>query len=213
VSVWIEATFIFLVLTNLRLLGLSRLGACIRTVALQGVILGLLALPLNQEDFQSALIVSLGSIAVKGVVFPWLLFRAVREANVRREIEPYIGYIPSILLGVVLLGVSLWLGSRLPLQALAVPPLVVPIALFTMLVGLFLIVSRKQALTQVLGYLVLENGIYALGVALVRKEPMLVELGVLLDVLVAVFVMGITIFQINRTFDDIDTGKLSALKD
>jgi hydrogenase-4 component E len=212
-NVWIETTFIFLVLTNLRLLGLSRLGACIRTVALQGVILGLLALPLNQEDFQSALIVSLGSIAVKGVVFPWLLFRAVREANVRREIEPYIGYIPSILSGVVLLGVSLWLGSRLPLPDQEVPPLVVPIALFTMLVGLFLIVSRKQALTQVLGYLVLENGIYALGVALVLKEPMLVELGVLLDVLVAVFVMGITIFQINRTFDDIDTGKLSALKD
>jgi len=213
VNVWIETTFIFLVLTNLRLLGLSRLGACIRTVALQGVILGLLALPLNQEDFQSALIVSLGSIVVKGVVFPWLLFRAVREANVRREIEPYIGYIPSILLGVVLLGISLWLGSRLPLPDRAVPPLVVPIALFTMLVGLFLIVSRKQALTQVLGYLVLENGIYALGVALVLKEPMLVELGVLLDVLVAVFVMGITIFQINRTFDDIDTGKLSSLKD
>ena len=114
-NVWIEATLIILVLTNLRLLGLSRLGACIRTVALQGVILGLLALPLNQHDFASALIVAAGSIVVKGIVFPWLLFRAVREANVRREIEPIIGYIPSILFGIVLLGVSVWIGSRLPL--------------------------------------------------------------------------------------------------
>jgi hydrogenase-4 component E len=89
----------------------------------------------------------------------------------------------------------------------------VPVALFTSLAGLFLIVSRKKALTQVLGYLVLENGIYAFGVGVVQGTPMLVELGVLLDVFVAVFVMGITIFHINRQFDHIDTDQLATLKD
>jgi hydrogenase-4 component E len=89
----------------------------------------------------------------------------------------------------------------------------VPVALFTMVVGLFLIVSRRQALMQVLGYLAMENGIYTFGVGLVQDTPMLVELGVLLDVFVAVFVMGIAIFHISREFDHIDTERLRTLKD
>ena len=76
-----------------------------------------------------------------------------------------------------------------------------------------LIVSRRKALTQVLGYLVMENGIYAFGVGLVPGTPVLVELGILLDVLVAVFVMGITIFHINREFEHLDTSRLTTLSD
>ena len=81
------------------------------------------------------------------------------------------------------------------------------------LVGLFVIISRKKALTQVLGYLVLENGIYAFGVGIAQSAPLIVELGVLLDVFVAVFVMGITIFHINRQFDHIDTDRMAFLRD
>ena len=108
--------------------------------------------------------------------------------------------------------ICLWLGSRLPMPGPATSPLIVPVVLFTIMSGLFLIVSRKKALTQVLGYLVLENGIYAFGVALVDQQPMLVELGILLDIFVAGFVMGIAIFHINREFDHIDTDKLSGLR-
>ncbi len=89
----------------------------------------------------------------------------------------------------------------------------IPGALFTILSGLFLIISRRKALTQVIGYLVLENGIYAFGAALAVEEPLVVEMGVLLDVFVAVFVMGITIHHISRDFDHIDTDRLSLLKD
>src|SRR5207249_4545442 len=108
---------------------------------------------------------------------------------------------------------SLWLAGRLALPSPTISPLVVPVALFTMLVGLFLIVSRRKALTQVLGYLVLENAIYAFGVGLVEGTPMVVELGVLLDLFVAVFVMGIAVFHINREFDHIDADRLSTLRD
>jgi len=88
-----------------------------------------------------------------------------------------------------------------------------PGALFTTLTGLMMIVSRKKALTQVVGYLVMENGVYTFGAALAVKEPMLVQMGVLLDVFVAVFIMGITVHQIAREFDHIDTDRLSELKD
>jgi hydrogenase-4 component E len=89
----------------------------------------------------------------------------------------------------------------------------VPVALFSIFVGLFLIVARRKAITQVLGYLVLENGIYAFGLGAVHDASMLVELGILLDLVVAVFVMGIAIFHIARDFDHIDTDRLMRLKD
>lgn len=213
-SLWIDAILVIVVLMNLLVLGSSRLAACIRCVAVQGVLLGLMTFVAH--DGASVLrtaILAIASISVKGIAFPALLLRALREAEVRREIEPYVGYNLSILIGLATLLFSLWLSVRLPLPRTPASPLIAPVAFFTSLVGLFVIISRRKALTQVLGYLVLENGIYAFGVGLVQNTPMLVELGVLLDVFVAVFVMGIAIFHINRQFDHIDTDRMVLLKD
>lgn len=213
-NVWIDTILVVLVLSNFLLLGSSRLAVCIRVVAVQGILLGVLTLLAHEDGVTlRVLLLALVSAGVKGAVFPWLLTRALREANVRREIEPYVGYNLSILIGTVALAVSLWLSVRLPLPSQPLSSLVVPVALFSILVGLLVIVSRKKALTQVLGYLVLENGIYAFGVGLVQRAPVVVELGVLLDVFVAVFVMGIAIFHINREFDHIDTDRLATLRD
>ena len=205
---------VLVVLTNLKLLGSSRLGASIRVVAAQGMVLGLLPILAhwNELSLRFALLAN-GTIAIKGIVFPWLLFRAVREAEVIREIEPYVGYAASLVMGVVALGVSFWVCTRLPIPEAIVSPWLVPVSFFSIFAGLFLIVSRKRALNQVLGFLVLENGIYTFGVGVAARTPFLVEVGVLLDVFVAVFVMGITIFHINREFDHINTDRLSALKD
>lgn len=204
---------IFLVLTNLTLLGLSRLGSCIRIVAFQGVALGFLPLILNNWDMEVHLVsFSVVIISIKGIAFPLMLNRTLRELATQREIEPFIGYGISIIAGTIALVACMWLSSRLPFPEPLMSPLIVPVAFFTIMSGLFLIISRKKALTQVLGYLVLENGIYAFGVALVRQQPMLVELGILLDIFVAVFVMGIAIFHINREFDHIDTDQLSRLR-
>ncbi|MFA5239562.1 MAG: NADH-quinone oxidoreductase subunit K [Phycisphaerae bacterium] len=208
-----DTIMIFLVLTNLTLLGLSRLGTCIRVVAVQGVVLGLLPLLLNEWSLELHLVLfSIAIISLKGIVFPWMLRKTLRDLNTQREIEPFVGYGTSIALGTAILVICMWLSSRLPLPVAAVSKLIVPVAFFTIMSGLFLIISRKKALTQVLGYLVMENGIYTFGVALVEKQPILVELGILLDVFVAVFVMGIAMFHINREFDHIDTDQLSRLK-
>jgi hydrogenase-4 component E len=153
---------------------------------------------------------------LKGGIFPWLLLRALREAQVRREFEPYVGYSTSLLLGIGVLAFSLWLGARLP--RLGTPDdgprtLIVPVALATILTGLQLIVTRRNMLTQALGYLVFENGIFAFGVRLVERAPVLVEMGVLLDVFVAVFVMGVALFHIQRDLQHLDADRLSTLKD
>lgn len=213
-KVWIDSLLILLFLTNLRLLGSSRMGASIRVVAMQGVLLGLLALATHVNDLTvHVLALAFGATLLKSVVFPRMLFRALREAKVRREVEPFVGYTMSLLASAVMLAVSLWVGARLPLPASAGSSLLLPVALFNILVGLFIIVSRRKALMQVLGYLVMENGIYAIGVALAHDAPLLVELGNLLDIFLAVFVMGIAIFHINREFDHIDTDRLATLKD
>jgi hydrogenase-4 component E len=214
VHLWLDTILVGVILVNFLLLGSSLLSACIRFAAVEGMLLGILTLVVHEDGITlRILVLAIASIGVKGVVFPFLLFRALREAGVRREIEPFVGYNLSLLIGTGALAFSLWLSARLPLPLVPVPSFVVPVALFTSLTGLFLIVSRKKALTQVLGYLVLENGIYAFGVGVVQGTPMLVELGVLLDVFVAVFVMGIAIFHINRQFDHIDTDRLVTLRD
>lgn len=209
---WYNFFLITLMLTNFMLLGSSRIRSCIRIFAFQGVVLGLLPILGGGAISVRVVWIALASMALKGALFPWYLSRAVRKAEVSREVEPFVGFNASILTGVLLLAVSFWLGSRLPLPAEAGSALLVPVAFFNILAGLFFIISRKKAVMQVMGYMGLENGVYVFGVALALETPLLVELGILLDVFVAVFVMGIVIFHINRTFDHIDTHKLSRLR-
>lgn len=205
---------VLLILANLRLLGSSRLAACIRAVALQAVILGASALIANLSNLDARVVViAVVSTVLKAGVLPWLLQRAIRESGAVREIEPFIGFTASLLAGLGLLGLCFLIASRLNVQLPTGSGLLIAVALFTTATGLLVIVSRRKAVTQVLGYLAMENGIYAFGMAFAIQEPLLVEMGVLLDVFAAVFVMGITIYNISREFDHIDTDRLSALKD
>ncbi len=204
-----DTIMIFLILTNLSLLASSRFNACIKIVALQGVIVGLLPLiaangPLTIYSYLLALLI----VTVKGILFPYLLKHTLRSVNVRREIEPFIGYGASIIIGVLALIVSFWLTTHIPFHDKILSTTAPAVAFFTIFCGLFIIVSRVQALTQVMGYIVFENGIYIFGSALLIEQSFLVELGIILDVFVVVFIMGITMFHISRAFDHIDTDRL-----
>ncbi|NUQ62894.1 MAG: hydrogenase [Pirellulales bacterium] len=213
-SNWLDAVLVLLMLTSLWLLGSSRLQACIRAVALQGALLGLIPLLSKWPDISLRLgAVAVVSMVIKAVVLPALLRRAVREVNVRNEVEPLVGFTTSLLLGIALWGIATHIAGRLPVDVPGLSPLLVPVAIFTVLCGFLLIVSRNTAVMQVIGYLGLENGIYVFGWAFAIEEPLLVEMGVLLDVFVAVFVMGITIHHLSREFDSIETDELASLKD
>ncbi|MEN6452192.1 MAG: hypothetical protein ABFC96_17010 [Thermoguttaceae bacterium] len=211
---WLDIILVLLILTNLHLLGSSRISACIRTVAAQALLLGAVSLLAQRGEVGLRLwLLAIVSTAIKAGVLPWLLRRAAREAGVQTEDEPFVGFTTSLLLGLGLLGAALHVAGRLPLPESDVPGFLLPVALFTVMVGLLVIVGRRKAVMQALGYLAMENGIYAFGLAFAVKEPLLVEMGVLLDVFVAVFVMGIAIHHISREFDHIDADRLSALKD
>ncbi len=211
---WGDFIAVFVLLLNLMVLSSSRIRTCIRIVAAQGIMIGCMPIINDYPLIVPGTIISSSlSIVLKGVVFPWLLFRALQEANIRKEVEPVGGYPFSLLMGVVIFAVSFWLSARLFYVNPLVSPLVSPVSFATFFTGAFVIVSRTKAITQVIGYLMLENGIYFFGSAFLGKQSLLVELAILLDIFVAVFVMGIAIFHINREFDHIDTQKLSELKD
>lgn len=210
----VDVFMFVIVILNLAILSSSRLADCIHIVALQGVLVGLLSLVVQDSAITFRLIlIAAVAVTLKGVIFPRLLFKAIREADVGREVQPIVSYPISTLAGTLFFAVSLWISSRLPIPESRFLYFAIPVTFSSILVGLFIIVTRVKALTQVLGYLVLENGIYAFGVVLLVENPVLVEFGMLLDVFVAVFVMGIIIFHINREFDHIDTHLLSRLED
>jgi hydrogenase-4 component E len=137
----------------------------------------------------------------------------MRDAEMRREIKPLVGHVASLLLGAMATGAAVLFGRVLPLAPAHVGSLLVPASLATVLTGFLILCTRRKAINQVVGYLVLENGIFIMGLCLLEAMPFLVEVGVLLDLLVAVFVIGIIINHINREFASLDTARLSTLKE
>ncbi|MBI1903201.1 MAG: hydrogenase [Planctomycetia bacterium] len=198
---------------NLVALGVSRIRGVINAVALQGILLGVFPLFMHDEIGARGIALVLVTIALKGFVIPWFLVRAMREADIRHEVTPVIGFVSSVLLGAVGTGLAMAFSSTLPLAGAHADLLLVPASLSTVWTGLLMLITRRKAITQVVGYLVLENGIFLFGLLLLQAMPALVELGVLLDLFTGVFVMGIIIYHINRQFDSISTEHLTELKE
>ena len=198
---------------NLVALGSSRLPSIIRATALQGVLLGVMPLLLEHDLDWRVAAVALATAIGKGVVIPGLLRRAMRAAHIEREIEPYIGFVPCLLLGAGGTIAAVAVARQLPLLPEHARSLLVPGALASILTGFVLLIGRVKAISQVCGYLIFENGIYLFGLLLISSTPLLVEAGVLLDLTVGIFVIGIIVDRIQRAFDSLDTRKLTALRE
>ncbi|HEX9776693.1 MAG TPA: hydrogenase [Geopsychrobacteraceae bacterium] len=200
------------ILINFFTLGSARLVACIRAVALQGALLALLP-PVSHGLSGHTLLLGGTALLFKGIFIPWLLLRAIREVRIRREMEPFIGFVPTLVLGALVTAGAFVFADFLPLAHQHHAGLFVPTAMATMFSGFLLLITRRKALTQVLGYLMLENGIFIFAVLLAEAMPLAVEAGILLDLLVGIFVMGIVINHISREFSTLNTERLTALKE
>ena len=198
---------------NFVALGVSRIRAVVHAVAYQGILLGILPLAVHLEFGMRTILLVIVTIAIKGFVIPAFLFRAMREANIQHEVKPVLNYMSSLLFGAVGTGFALVFSYTLPLADERSHQLLVPASLATVWCGFLMLTTRKKAIMQVLGYLILENGIYVFGLLLLKALPVLVEVGVLLDLFTGVFVMGIIIFHINREFSSISTDHLADLKE
>ena len=213
-----EIALALYLVSDLVLAGASRLKSAVRFVAMQGVVVGILpVLMWNWVDEgcpgARVWIIAFVNTFVKGVALPMLLMYAVRKARTRRELEPIVSFhVSQLIVFFVAIG-AFAVGRLLHVHASSASELAVPVALTTMGTGLLLICGRKKAITQVLGFLILENGISVFGAAILLEYGIVVELGILLDVFALVFILGIAVFQISRTFSSTDTDKLNHLGD
>ena len=165
----------------------ARIGAC----ALQGALLAGLTLAMGRS--RGLLIVGLAAATIfvlKAVLIPLFLRRAIRRTGVRREVDPFVSLHGSLLVAGALVGLAFWLGGRMQLPAAVTNPLGIRVGLSTLLVGLFMAIRTRTELAQVVGYLVIENGVFVVGQVLLGGVPLAIELGVLLDVLVAGMLMA-----------------------
>lgn len=209
----LNAILVLVLVMNLFALGTSRILAVIRTVAAQGVLLGVIPLLVHAHLTIPAVMASLAAIVLKGIVIPAIMIRALRDAQIKREVEPLVGLLPSVILGALATAFALLVAGQLPLTDHHDGVLLVPASIATVLVGFLLLTTRFKALSQVVGYLVLENGIFIFGMLLIESMPLVVEMGVLLDLFVGIFVICIIVNHINRAFSSMDTRRLVSLKE
>jgi len=207
-----DQLLVLCLLLNFAVLGTSRLAFSVRAVALQGVLLGVLPALVHPFSWHLVLIV-VSIILAKGALIPILIMRAIRKAEIQREFEPFIGYIPSLVLGALFTSLAFIFAARLPLAPEHEGLLFVPASIATVMCGFLILMGRRKAISQVIGYLLMENGIFIFGLLLAEAMPVMVEAGALLDLLVGIFVMGIVINHISREFSTLDTSRLSTLRE
>jgi hydrogenase-4 component E len=212
-----DILMVIIQLSVLLSLASNRLITLVRIMAVQGIMVSLLPLLLEHHSRMGSggLIFFQVMILIKGVLIPGLLYFALKRIAIKREIEPIVGYHASLFVGLIIILLSVFITDRLHLSLPVGHELLLTTAITTMSAGFFLMMSRRKAITQVIGYLMLENGIYLIGTALTKQTHTIyvVEFGVLLDLLVGVMVMGIILHNINHAYDDIGTDLLNRLKD
>ena len=207
-----DQLLVFVLLINILVLGTHRTSVAIRAIAAQGIVLGLL--PLLTHSLQiHTLIITVFVLLAKGLCIPWLLLNALKKIETGEDLQPFFGYSGNILSGAIATILAFIFAARLPLAPHHQGLLIVPAALATILTGFIAIASRRKAINQVVGYLMLENGIFIFGLLLTDTMPLMVEAGALLDLIAGIFVMGIIINQINREFSSIDTSRMTALRE
>ena len=191
------------------------LTVIIRVFALQGVALaGLVGVLAAHERSPELAVVAAGIVVLRAGVLPFLLRRALAGAGPsQREISPLVNVSASLLAGAVLTLIAYAVSA--PIVELAPSPATqaIPIGLTVVLIGLFVLVTRRHALSQLVGFLLVDNGITAIGFLTTSSVPLIVELGVSLDVLFAVLVLQILTTRMRATFGHTDLDELRELRD
>ena len=201
-TTWIDVSCITIVFFALSILATYRIVGIIRIFALQSFVLAWMPFFLHAQALSGRdVTLALGTLVLKAVLVPAVLFWAIRHVSMRSEIKPLIGAGASIICGALVIAGAFWISLSLKLPGKPLSGLLLPCALATVLLGFLIMVTRTRAVTQVLGYLVMENGIFLFALALFDVMPVLIEMGILLDIFVAVFIMAIIVNHINEEFE------------
>jgi hydrogenase-4 component E len=197
----------------LLLIASRRLNLVIILLGAQSIVLGAMAglVALASVSLHIGIAAAL-AILVKGLLVPRILFLVLDRIRVRREIEPVVPGKVALVLAAGLIVLAYWVTRPLRLPTITGAEHALPAAVALMLLGGLVMVTRRKAISQIAGLMVMENGLYLAAMVVTAGMPLMVELGVFFDVLIGVLVMGIIAFRINQTFDTINVDRLRRLK-
>ncbi|HXL75056.1 MAG TPA: formate hydrogenlyase [Burkholderiales bacterium] len=203
-----------LLLLAFAMLSQRRILSLINLFAAQGFVLFLSTALVAALTDQKHLYVSAAvTLVLKVILLPWILHRLIRRLNVKWDVETLINIPTTMLVGILLVILAFNLAAPISQLAGTVTRSTLGIALASMLLSFMMMITRSKAVPQVIGFLSMENGLFFAATAAVYGMPMVVELGVALDVLVAALILGIFIFEIRERFDTLDTRHLEKLKE
>ncbi len=193
--------------------GTSLLPGLIKVLAFQGIIVSIIPLFMGHDMSTGNIIFTLVTMTIRGIIIPLCIYLAIKKVAIRREVEPIIGYNASILIGLGLIAVAAMVSRNFVVPSISTSALLLPTTITLLVAGMFLLIARRNAIAMVLGYIMMENGIYLVGTTFSVRALHIVEFGILLDVLAAVMIMAIILQNIKQTFDDMDTALLRTLKE
>jgi hydrogenase-4 component E len=203
-----------LLFLSFAMLAQRRVVALVNLFAFQGALLCLATLLLARRTGQTHLYVSaLLTLGFKVVTLPWLLHWLIRRLGVYWDTEPLLNPSATMLLGICICVFSFGLAQPISALASTATRSIIGIAVAVVLLAFLTMITRRKAISQVIGFLSMENGLFFGAMSASYGVPMVVELGVALDVLVAMLVLGVFLFQIREQFDSLDLYHLEALKD
>jgi hydrogenase-4 component E len=191
-----------LLFTMILILAASQIYRAIYAVAAQSLLIavagGVLAAATGNVDLW---VIAGITLAVKAIALPWVLHWVVRRMNVRREVEPVFPVAATLALAVLVIVISFHLSASLGSVRQAIAGNALPVGIALTLLGVLAMATQKKALTQMVGLFASENGIFFTAMAVTRGMPLIIEIGVILDVILAALVMAIMVLRVRSTVD------------
>lgn len=195
------------------MVGQKALFTTIRLYGVQSLLLAIVAITIGISESRQELFVTAAlTVVLKTILIPWFLMRTVDRIGIHREIEPFLNVPVSLLICLALTVVGYRVSTGFEEGAQRVTHHLIGVALSLLLIGLFLMVTRKKAITQILALLTVENAVFLVAVGVTTGMPLIVEFGIAFDVMLAVLVLGILVQRIVGRFESMDVSRLSNLK-
>jgi len=193
--------------------GSSRLPVLIRVIGFQGIVVSIVPLIIGHNLSASGIAFNLATLFIRGIVIPLSIYLAIKKVAIRREVEPIFGHHASMLAWLGLVVAAAFIGDKFNLPAISNHALLMPTAIALLAGGMFLLMGHRNAIAMVLGYIMMENGIYLVGTTFSTSVRHIVEFGILLDVLAGVMIMAVILQNIKQQFDGVDAALLRTLKE
>ncbi len=203
-----------ILLSSFGLLAQRRIYGLLHIFAWQGFLLSISTAVVGYSSGLHHLYISaVLTLALKVFALPYILYVLIHRLDIKKEVEDMVNVPTTLLIGIALVIFSYHLTAPIRQMSTLMTRSTLAVALATVLLGLLMMITRKKAVTQVIGFLALENGLFFAATSATYGMPLVVELGVALDILIAAFIFGIFFFHIRTTFDTLDLKEMEKLKE